>query len=109
MENTLVGSIAQRAFHMSHTGVYGIDMSLRLDKGRYDVTVHQIQKDERGTRRVKELFIAGTRRVFATGQESMSEYTFIDKGIEGALLKEVDEEWQNWLDYKAGKLPRPCF
>ena len=109
MEGTLVGNIARRALQINHIGLYGLDMVLRLDKGEYNVTTHRIVKDDRGVRKERDFFIAGSRLCFALGREEITEYEFKSKQIEADLLKEVDEEWQNWLDYKAGKISRPCF
>ena len=109
MEGTLVGNIAKRALQINHIGLYGLDMEIRLDKGEYNVTTYRIVSDDRGIRKVKSLFIAGSRLCFATNQEEVVEYDFKSKQIEADLLKEVDEQRQNWLDYKAGKISRPCF
>ena len=109
MEGTLIGDIARKIFNLNHIGLYGIDMVLRLDDGRFNVTTHQIVKDDNGVRKVQGLLIANTGRLYDTGQNNLTEYNFTNKLIEGNLLKEVDEQWQNWLDYKAGKISRPCF
>ena len=109
MEGTLVGNIARRALQINHIGLYGLDMEIRLDKGEYNVVTYRIVSDDKGIRKVKEFFIAGSRLCFATNKEEVAEYEFKSKQIEADLLKEVDEQRQNWLEYKKGNLPRPCF